>query len=184
MTGRARELNDFMNDTDFMNDIDWPWLMEDALRAHLCRRCKRAYAHDMRSWPGFEAPAHGPCDHVIRYLPRDYAIFRRMQPGDQYPEAHQVAVHMLREAIEEEARKGRVIRPDTDAYEQLRSEIVPPVKMASSSGWAWTNTTVAACPGVSAGGAGTEAGEAGGRFTPDSVAPGRPGSERRVRSRA
>jgi len=43
MTGRVRELNDFMNDTD------WSWLMEDALRAHLCRRCKRAYAHDMRN---------------------------------------------------------------------------------------------------------------------------------------
>ena len=27
----------------------WPWLMEDALRGYLCRRCKRAYAHDMRN---------------------------------------------------------------------------------------------------------------------------------------
>jgi signal transduction histidine kinase len=28
---------------------DWPWLMEDALRGYLSRRCKRAYAHDMRN---------------------------------------------------------------------------------------------------------------------------------------
>ncbi len=27
----------------------WPGLMEDALRGYLCRRCKRAYAHDMRN---------------------------------------------------------------------------------------------------------------------------------------
>jgi hypothetical protein len=31
------------------NDATWPWLMEDALRGYLCRRCKRAYAHDMRN---------------------------------------------------------------------------------------------------------------------------------------
>jgi hypothetical protein len=31
------------------NDVAPPWLMEDALRAYLCRRCKRAYAHDMRN---------------------------------------------------------------------------------------------------------------------------------------
>lgn len=26
-----------------------PWFLEDALRAYICRRCKRAYAHDMRN---------------------------------------------------------------------------------------------------------------------------------------
>jgi signal transduction histidine kinase len=31
------------------NDAAWPWLMEDALRGYLCRRCKRAYSHDMRN---------------------------------------------------------------------------------------------------------------------------------------
>ena len=31
------------------NDAAWPWLMEDALRGYLCRRCTRAYAHDMRN---------------------------------------------------------------------------------------------------------------------------------------
>ncbi len=31
------------------NDATWPWLMEDALRGYLCRRCKRAYSHDMRN---------------------------------------------------------------------------------------------------------------------------------------
>lgn len=31
------------------NDAASPSLLEDALRAYLCRRCKRAYAHDMRN---------------------------------------------------------------------------------------------------------------------------------------
>jgi hypothetical protein len=31
------------------NDATTPPMMEDALRAYLCRRCKRAYAHDMRN---------------------------------------------------------------------------------------------------------------------------------------
>jgi DNA (cytosine-5)-methyltransferase 1 len=41
-----------------------------------------AYARDMRNWPGFEAPAAGPCDHVIRKLLRDWPIFERMLPGE------------------------------------------------------------------------------------------------------
>lgn len=32
-----------------MNDTEWPLLMEEALRGYLSRRCKRAYAHDMRN---------------------------------------------------------------------------------------------------------------------------------------
>lgn len=40
----------------------------------------------MRNWPRFENP-QGISDHVIRYLPRDYRIFAKMKPGDQYPEA-------------------------------------------------------------------------------------------------
>jgi len=43
----------------------------------------------------------GVYDHVIRYLPRDYAIFRRMKPGDQYPEAHLLALKMLDEEVQQ-----------------------------------------------------------------------------------
>lgn len=32
-----------------VNDVDWPGMMEDALRGYLSLRCKRAYAHDMRN---------------------------------------------------------------------------------------------------------------------------------------
>jgi signal transduction histidine kinase len=32
-----------------VNNSDWSWWVEDALRGYLSRRCKRAYAHDMRN---------------------------------------------------------------------------------------------------------------------------------------
>ena len=38
-------------------------------------------------------------DHVIRYLPRDYPLFARLNPGDQYPEAWRHAHDMLEERI-------------------------------------------------------------------------------------
>lgn len=39
----------------------------------------------MRQWPGFGTSDH-TTGHVIRYLPRDYKIFRMMEEGWQYPE--------------------------------------------------------------------------------------------------
>lgn len=91
------------------------------------RRCKvSAYASLMRSWPGFEAPEGGLRDHVIRYLPRDYELFARLNPGDQYPQAWQLAMNMLSEKIAEMQRKGEVVREGTAEYERLRDAIVPP----------------------------------------------------------
>jgi DNA (cytosine-5)-methyltransferase 1 len=89
------------------------------------RRNLSAYAQAMRHWPGFEAPAMIR-DHAIRYLPRDYPLFERMNPGDQYPEAHRHALEMLNERITELGRQGKVIRSGSAAYEQLKKEIVPP----------------------------------------------------------
>ena len=46
-----------------------------------------AYARAIRRWPRFSG-GRGFRDHVTRCLTeRDYRIFERMQPGDQYPEA-------------------------------------------------------------------------------------------------
>ena len=57
-----------------------------------------SYARAMKCWPGFEAP-DALYDHVIRYLPRDFALFARMNSGDQYPEAHQHACQMFEERL-------------------------------------------------------------------------------------
>lgn len=84
------------------------------------------YQRMMRQWPGFESQ-EGICDHVIRYLPRDYKIFARMQPGDQYPEAHQLALKMFEERLLEiESKEGRRPRPSTKRYKQEMADFVPP----------------------------------------------------------
>jgi len=84
------------------------------------------YAKIMRTWPGFENDS-GVHDHVIRYLPRDYAIFKRMNPGDQYPEAHAHAVALFEERLAAlEKQKGKTIGPDSKEYQQLWKDTVPP----------------------------------------------------------
>jgi DNA (cytosine-5)-methyltransferase 1 len=89
------------------------------------RRKVSAYAQMMRQWPGFEALT-GLTDHVIRYLPRDYELFARLNPGDQYPQAHQHALAMLAERITALRRQGKNILEGSAEYERLRDSIVPP----------------------------------------------------------
>lgn len=83
------------------------------------------YACLMRTWKGFES-SNGIFDHVIRYLPRDYDIFQRMNPGDQYPEAHNLALRMLDERLLELQKKGICINRDSEAFKKLYDSIVPP----------------------------------------------------------
>lgn len=82
------------------------------------------YAHLMRNWPGFENK-EGISDHVIRSLPRDYALFRRMDAGDQYPQAYSHARVMFREELfKKYGREGPSVgSPD---YQGLYNAIVPP----------------------------------------------------------
>lgn len=89
------------------------------------RRKVSEYARLMRSWPGFEA-GEVLTDHVIRYLPRDYELFARLSPGDQYPEAWKQANAMLAERIAAMNRRGEVIREGSAEYRRLRDAIVPP----------------------------------------------------------
>jgi DNA (cytosine-5)-methyltransferase 1 len=85
-----------------------------------------SYAKLMRSWPGFENDV-GIKDHVIRYLPRDYAIFRRMNPGDQYPQAHKHAVVLFEERITALRKKsGKPIGPRSKEFQDLWAATVPP----------------------------------------------------------
>lgn len=84
------------------------------------------YQELMRSWPGLHAPTPPP-DHVIRFTPRDYETFRRMKPGDQYPQGFQVALARLEEALRrEEKASGSRPREGGQRYEDLKRTIVPP----------------------------------------------------------
>lgn len=84
------------------------------------------YQNLMRNWPASPAK-DGVYDHVIRFLPRDYKIFARMAPGDQYPEAHTLALRMFEERLNEiEAVEGKRPRKDSNRYKEEYSNFVPP----------------------------------------------------------
>lgn len=84
------------------------------------------YQKLMRTWPGFEANT-GISDHVIRYLPRDYKIFARMNPGDQYPEAHKLALQMFEERLNEiEHDEGIKLKKNSSRYKAEYDKYVPP----------------------------------------------------------
>lgn len=83
------------------------------------------YTRLMREWPGMSAPDVLK-DHVIRYLPRDYKLFARLSPGDQYPEAYRMATVMFEEKLSQHRSAGHIIMEGSDAWLALRAGIVPP----------------------------------------------------------
>lgn len=85
-----------------------------------------AYAREMREWPGYES-SDGVKDHVIRYLPRDYPIFRMMQHDDQYPQAHQIAMDLFQRKIRKyQQRQQEEITEDSEIYQRTLKATVPP----------------------------------------------------------
>ena len=88
-------------------------------------RAVSEFARSMKTWAEFEAQ-DGIYDHVIRYLPRDYPLFARMKEGDQYPEAHKLALKMFRASLSKLARVGITIEPESPEHEEMRRSIVPP----------------------------------------------------------
>ena len=84
-----------------------------------------SYSKLMRTWPGFEAP-EALMDHVIRCLPRDYALFARMNPGDQYPQAHQHAMKMFEQHLAALAKQGVKVKPGSKQFDDIKASIVPP----------------------------------------------------------
>ena len=83
------------------------------------------YARSMREWPGFEAQ-EVLLDHVIRYLPRDYKLFARLQPGDQYPEARIHAQSMFEEAVQYLRQQGDAVSEGSPRWRELTAHFIPP----------------------------------------------------------
>jgi len=90
------------------------------------KKAQNSYQREIRTWEGFEA-SNTVTGNVIRLLPRDYPIFRKMKPGQQYPEAIQVAMRLLRTKLMKEIRAGgKALRKNSKRYKQLVKETVPP----------------------------------------------------------
>jgi DNA (cytosine-5)-methyltransferase 1 len=83
------------------------------------------YGTLMRSWPGLPSPS-GVEDHAVRRTPRDYETFRRMKPGDRFPDAlalaraiRDVELGMLKAA-------GAAPDPGTPEWDEFEARFVPP----------------------------------------------------------
>jgi DNA (cytosine-5)-methyltransferase 1 len=83
------------------------------------------YAALMRSWPGFSPPS-GVKDHAIRRTPRDYETFRRMRPGDRFPEAIAIARAIRDEELARLQAGGAAPDPGTQEWDEFEARFVPP----------------------------------------------------------
>lgn len=128
MNGLSIEPNPPVNDAS---------LMEDALRGYLCRRCKRAYAHDMRNGlqgiqAGFDAlaraarpnkPSAVPLEQLTQFVQQAISNHERglervldsVAPEDVAPASVRIReclVELIRFLTSESARNGVRIKVD------------------------------------------------------------------------
>lgn len=99
---------------DPSNEVDYP------VRIQLSN-----YGRMMRCWRGFETDKSFS-GHIIRYLPRDYKLFARMTPGDQYPELYRLARRMFREELVRRCNPDEQLQNDLEEIRILWKEYVPP----------------------------------------------------------
>src|SRR5262249_19564080 len=82
------------------------------------------YARLMRSWPGFPA-SQSVVDHAIRRTPRDYETFRRLKPGDRYPQAIEIAQERFEAEILRLLTSRGAAEPETAEWAELEAAFVP-----------------------------------------------------------
>jgi DNA (cytosine-5)-methyltransferase 1 len=83
------------------------------------------YATLMRCWRGFPSPT-GVDDHAVRRTPRDYETFRRMKPGDRFPEAMAIARAIRDEELARLQSAGTAPDPGTQEWDEFEARFVPP----------------------------------------------------------
>ena len=88
-------------------------------------RARNAYQRLMRSWPGFQTHKDVSA-HVIRALPRDYDIFRRMEPGDDYPAAWGIAMELFEKKLAKLEARGNGVPKGSSQWDELFNATVPP----------------------------------------------------------
>jgi len=87
------------------------------------------YARLMREWEGF-GTIDEVSDHAVRHTPRDYETFRRMNPGDRYPEAVAIMDERIREELRARSASGPAPEQGTTEYENLVSSVKAPYPAA------------------------------------------------------
>ena len=83
------------------------------------------YQRGMRNWPGFGTDGY-VSGNMLRRVDRDFEVFARMNPGDEYPAAHRIHEELFLAEIEQRRRSGQAIREGDPLYTSLHREMVPP----------------------------------------------------------
>ncbi|MFN8613976.1 MAG: DNA cytosine methyltransferase [Vulcanimicrobiota bacterium] len=84
-----------------------------------------SYGELMRNWPGFETKDKVTA-HITRRLPRDFRIFAKMAPGDQYPRAHSLAERLFSEELDRLASANTPVNESSSEWEAIKKAFVPP----------------------------------------------------------
>ena len=83
----------------------------------------------MRNWPGLVAPDIIE-DQVTRRTPRDYQLFRRMKPGDRYPDAlklvHEHEQLLFEKKLQELGVDGSAPKEGSTEWKKIRAVYIPP----------------------------------------------------------
>jgi len=108
--------------------LDKPPSKDDfAIKISYQKEANSDFVRSMREWPGFETDV-GVDAHVVRSVnDRDFEIYKRMKPGDQYPQAYAIAWENFARKIKSMIERGESI-PDrkSKAFDELMKSSVPP----------------------------------------------------------
>jgi DNA (cytosine-5)-methyltransferase 1 len=84
------------------------------------------YQKLMRNWKGFEGEEGFLSGNEIRHTPRDFPIFHKMEEGDDYRKAFEIAEQRLFFELEKHRADPSVILDGITIEKKLRKELVPP----------------------------------------------------------
>lgn len=83
-----------------------------------------AWSRLMRKWPEFGTADH-TTGHVIRYLPRDYKIFRLMEEGWQYPEVWRFIEEKRQQLMNKQWRSAKGNTTTAQMQELIKAWTLP-----------------------------------------------------------
>jgi DNA (cytosine-5)-methyltransferase 1 len=75
---------------------------------YICSNPTTAWSNLMRRWPAFETGDH-TSGHLIRFLPRDYKVFRMMEEGWQYPDVWRFIERERNRLLQVKQKQGKHI---------------------------------------------------------------------------
>ncbi len=94
------------------------------------------YQELMRTWPGFSTDGFVSAN-LLREVQRDFEIFGRMKPGDEYPEARKIHEAVFSEEITKRRAIGQKIKDGDSLWTKIYHDMVPPYDTTKFSSKWW-----------------------------------------------